>query len=68
MFVGMLTPPRHLIPPLVYPGSVFVGILTPRHLIPPLVYHEVCVCHVLKFVFPTGLMRLTTVRYLCHFM
>jgi hypothetical protein len=35
----MLTPPRHLIPSLVYPGSVFVGMLTPpRHLIPPLVY------------------------------
>jgi hypothetical protein len=35
----MFTPPRHLIPPLVYPVSVFVGMFTPpRHLIPPLVY------------------------------
>jgi hypothetical protein len=38
VFVGILTPPRHLIPHLVYLGSVFVGILTPpRRLIPPLV-------------------------------
>jgi hypothetical protein len=44
---GMLTPPRHLIPPLVYP--------------------EVRVCTILKFLFPTWLMRLMTVRYLCYF-
>jgi hypothetical protein len=37
----------------------------PRHLIPPLVYPEVRVCPILKFAFPTGLMRSMTVRYLC---
>jgi hypothetical protein len=30
----------------------------PSHLIPPLVYPEVCVCPILKFVFPTGLHKL----------
>jgi hypothetical protein len=44
---GMLTPPRHLIPPLVYP--------------------EVSVCHILRFVFSTGLTKLMTVRYSCYF-
>jgi hypothetical protein len=39
----------------------------PRHPIPPLVYPEVSVCPILRSVFPTGLMRLITVRYLCHF-
>jgi hypothetical protein len=42
---GMLTPPRHLIPPLVYPG--------------------IRVSPILWFVFPTGFMRLTAVRYTC---
>jgi hypothetical protein len=43
VFIGMFTPPRCLIPPLVYPG-VCVGMLTPpRHLIPPLIYPGVCV-------------------------
>jgi hypothetical protein len=58
VFIGMLTPPGHLIPPLVYPGFVFVGMLTPPgHLIPPLVYPGVRVCSILRFVrvFPTGL-------------
>jgi hypothetical protein len=46
-----------------------LGILTPPwHLILPLIYPEVRVCPILKFVFPTGLMRLMTVRYLCYFM
>jgi hypothetical protein len=44
---GMLTPPRNLIPSLVYP--------------------EVHVCPILWFVFPTRLMRLMTVRYVCQF-
>jgi hypothetical protein len=35
----------------------------PRHLIPPLVYLDVHVCPVLGFVFPTGFMRLITIRY-----
>jgi hypothetical protein len=35
-------------------------------LIPPLVYPEVRVCPSLWFVFPIGLVRLMTVRYLCH--
>jgi hypothetical protein len=49
-------------------GFVFVGMLTPpSHLIPPLVYPEVCVCPILWFVFPTALMVLITVRYLCYF-
>jgi hypothetical protein len=43
---GMLTPPSHLIPPLVYP--------------------EVRVCQ-FPDVLPTGLMRLMTFHYLCHF-
>jgi hypothetical protein len=42
----MLTPPRHLIPRLVYPVA--------------------CICLILWFVFPTGLMKSMTVRYLCH--
>jgi hypothetical protein len=41
------------------------GILTPlRYLIPPLVCPEVHVCLILKFVLPTGLLRLTIVYYL----
>jgi hypothetical protein len=129
---GMLTPPRHLIPPLLCPGvhvsliftvdcsiylhwkpiltvdfSVYLtertdfdcglfclpnldtlilttdlyvwngaqmgatgqqGMFTPpRHLISPLVYPEVRVCPILKFVFPTGLMRLMTICYSCYF-
>ena len=44
------------------------GMLTPcRHLISPLVYPEVRVCPIRKFEFPTGLVRLMTVRYLCYF-
>jgi hypothetical protein len=43
---GMLSPPKQLIAPLVYP--------------------EVRVCPILKFLFPTVLMRLITVRYLCY--
>jgi hypothetical protein len=35
----------------------------PRHLIPPLVYLEVCVCPILKFVFPMRLLGLMTVLY-----
>jgi hypothetical protein len=38
----------------------------PRHLIPPLVYPEGRVCSILGLVFPTGFMRLVTVRYLCY--
>jgi hypothetical protein len=35
----MLTPSRHVIPPLIYPGAVFVGMLTPsRHVISLLLY------------------------------
>jgi hypothetical protein len=40
----------------------------PRPVIPPPVYSEVCVCPILKFVFPIRLMRLMTVRYLCYFL
>jgi hypothetical protein len=36
-------------------------------LAPDLVYLEIRVCPILWFVFPTGLRKLTTVRYLCHF-
>jgi hypothetical protein len=36
-------------------------------MIPPLVYAEVRLCPILYFIFPTGLMRLLTVRYSCHF-
>jgi hypothetical protein len=37
------------------------GMLTPpRHPIPPSMYSKVRVCPILKFVFPTGLMRLMT--------
>jgi hypothetical protein len=40
----------------------------PRHLIPPLVYPEGYICLILKFVFPTGLMRFMSAHYLCYFM
>jgi hypothetical protein len=44
------------------------GMLTSRHRIQPLVYPEVCVCPILCFVFPTGIMRSTRVRYVFHLM
>jgi hypothetical protein len=44
------------------------GMFTPyKKLIPSLVYPEVRVCLILLSAFPTELMRLMTVRYLCHF-
>jgi hypothetical protein len=39
------------------------SIPTPTYLIPPLVYPVVHVCRIPWFVFPTGLMRLITVRF-----
>jgi hypothetical protein len=47
-----------------YDDSVLSILIPPRHLIPPLLYPELRVCPILKFVIPTGLMRLMTVRYL----
>jgi hypothetical protein len=44
------------------------GILThPRHLIPPSVYPEVRVWSIIKFLFPTVLMRMMIVLYLRYF-
>jgi hypothetical protein len=44
------------------------GVLTPpMHLMPPLIYPDVYGGPILKFVFPTGPMRLVNVRYLCYF-
>jgi hypothetical protein len=55
--------------------SVFMAGLTnrqrvrtpPRQLISFLVYHGIRVCHILWFVFTTGLIRLMNVCYPCHF-
>jgi hypothetical protein len=37
-----------------------------RHLFPPMVYPEVRDYPILRFVFPTGLLRLITVRCSCN--